>query len=104
MLDTKENVTKPIPENVRQVVRDIFEEPYVIPIMVDTARAVEARELRWDYPWLRTPDAIHIASAIYSKVDEMHTYDGQGNKRGILDLNPNPPMDRDGRREDSGRG
>ena len=76
VLDTEENVVRPIPENIRQKVRDLFEEPYIVPVVVDAARAAEARELRWDHPWLKTPDAIHVVSAIYAKVDEMHTYDG----------------------------
>ena len=87
VLDTQENLTKPVPPNIRQIVRELFEEPYITLIAVDTARTSEARELRWEYPWLRTVDAIHVVSAVYAKIDEMHTYDGRGSKRGILSLN-----------------
>ena len=32
---------------VRQKITDLFEEPYVTPILLDPARASEARTLRW---------------------------------------------------------
>ena len=86
VLDTKENLTKPVPERIRQKVRDLFEEPYITVVIADAARAAEARELRWGYPWLRTPDALHVASAVYARVDGMHTYDGRGSKKGLIDL------------------
>ncbi len=76
-----------VPQQVRQKITDLFNEPYITLIPIDPARAIEARELVWGYPWLRTADAIQIASAIFAGVDEMHTYDGQGRSRGILHLN-----------------
>lgn len=88
VLDTEENTDRPVPQHIRDRVIALFEEPYIIPILLDPARASEARDLRWGFPWLRTADAIHIASAIYAKVDVMHTYDGRGNPaRHILALN-----------------
>ena len=73
----------------------MFDEPYITNISLDPARASEARDLRWGFPWLRTADAVHIASAIYAKVDVMHTYDGRRKGKGILSLNSavgNPPL------------
>lgn len=84
-----------IPADVRQKITDLFEEPYVTPIPLDPARASEARDLRWKYPWLRTMDAIELASAVYAKVDVMYTYDGSGAKRGLTSLDGligNPPL------------
>lgn len=95
VLDTEENSERPVPLEIKDRVIALFDEPYIKPILVDPARASEARDLRWGYPWLRTPDAIHIACAIYAKVDIMHTYDGRGRNRGILSLNSvlgNPPL------------
>lgn len=40
-----------------------------------------------DFLWLKTIDAIQIASALFAKVDMMPTYNGSGRKRGIVDLN-----------------
>ena len=96
VLDTEENEDRPIPQHIRDRIAAIFEDPYITPILLDPARASEARDLRWNYPWLRTADAIHIASAIYAKVDVMHTYDGRRvATRKILSLNNtvgNPPL------------
>lgn len=75
-----------IPAEVRQKITDLFEEPYITPILLDPARASEARELRWQHPWLTTMDAIELASALYAKVDVMYTYDGSGKKRGLISL------------------
>ncbi len=75
-----------VPAEVRQKISDLFEEPYITPILLDPARASEARLLRWQYPWLRTMDAIELASAVYAKVDVMYTYNGSGKKRGVLSL------------------
>ena len=83
------------PSDVRQKIVDLFEEPYITPIPLDPARAIEARALRWQYTRLKTMDAIQIASAVFAKVDVMHTYDGSGNKPGILSLDGlvgNPPL------------
>lgn len=95
VLDTEENSDRPVPQQIRDRVITFFDEPYITPILLDPARASEARDLRWGFPWLRTADAIHIASAVYAKVDVMHTYDGRRNPgRRILSLNNmvgNPP-------------
>jgi len=75
-----------IPPDVRQKIIDLFEEPYITPIPLDPARASEARALRWQYPSLRTMDAIELASAVYARVDVMYTYDGSGTRRGLISL------------------
>lgn len=84
-----------VPADVRQKITDLFEEPYITPVPLDPARASEARDLRWKHPWLRTMDAIELASAVYAKVDVMYTYDGSGAKRGLMSLDGsvgNPPL------------
>lgn len=84
-----------IPADVRQRITDLFEEPYITPVPLDPARASEARALRWQYPWLRTIDAIELASAVYARVDVMYTYDGSGTRRGLISLDGlvgNPPL------------
>ena len=95
VLDTEENLTKPVPQRIRDQVISMFDEPYITSILLDPARSSEARDLRWEYQWLKTADAVHIASAIYAKVDIMHTYDGRTKVKGILSLDGavgNPPL------------
>ena len=96
VLHAEENSGRPIPQDIKDKIIALFDEPYITSILLDPARASEAQSLRWDYPWLQTADAIHIASAIYAKVDVMHTYDGRRHpNRRILSLNQmvgNPPL------------
>ena len=86
----------PIPSEVRKKIEDLFREPYITLVHFEPARAEEARDLRWQFPWLRTPDAIHIASAIFAKVDVIHTFDGSGGTpHRMIELNGrvgNPPL------------
>lgn len=95
VIRAEENDKIAIPYEIKDKLRELFEEPYIIPIPLDAARASEARELRWGHPWLRTLDAIQVACAIYAKVDVMHTYDGLTKPNGILTLNGlvgSPPL------------
>ncbi|MCH8090308.1 MAG: PIN domain-containing protein [Chloroflexi bacterium] len=84
-----------VPLEIRQKITDLFEEPYITLVPLEPARAADARELRWIHPWLRTMDAIELASALYAKVDVMYTYDGSGSRRGLISLSGlvgTPPM------------
>ena len=88
------NNVKPIPDDVKQKIVDLWSEPYIKIVPVDIARAEHARELVWQYSWLSNEDAIQIASALYARVDELHTYDGVS-KKGMLSLDQklgNPPL------------
>lgn len=85
----------PVPQDVRDKLIKLFQEPYITLVFVDGARAEEARELCWQYPWLKTVDAIQVASAVFAKVDVMQTYDGLTKPNGILKLNKlvgSPPL------------
>ena len=84
-----------IPDDVKDKTRTLFNEPYIQLVSVDLARAEEARELIWQHNWLKGPDAIQVACALHSQVERMHTYDGDGKKKGILDLDSKvgtPPL------------
>ena len=77
----------PIPPEVKERIVALFDEPYVVLIPLDPARAQEARDLRWRFPWLKTVDAIHVASAVYAQADVLHTFDGEGGQpRRMLSL------------------
>ena len=87
--------TDPMPEEVKERVLRLFDQDCIILVSADLARAEEAREFRWQFSRLKTPDAIHLASACHAKVDLMHTYDGDGVKWGLINLGGqicNPPL------------
>ena len=95
--ETEQGVSPPsIPPEVKDRIEALFDEPYIVLIPLDPARAQEARDLRWTFPWLRSADAVHVASAVYAKADVLFTFDGSGGQpRRMLDLDRrvgNPPL------------
>ena len=53
-----------------------FEHDYILLVNLDRFSGEKARELmQAGYPGLKPPDAIHIASAIISNAEELHTFD-----------------------------
>lgn len=87
-VETEDGVPPPpMPPQVRERIEALFDEPYVVLIPLDPARAQEARNLRWRFSWLKTADAIHVASAVYAQADVLHTFDGAGGQpRRMLQL------------------
>ena len=87
--------TNPVPQVIRQKIEDLFNEPYLQLVHVDTARAAEARDLTWQFPQIKYPDSMHLACARYAQVDARHTYDGEGKQTGLLSFDGqigNPPI------------
>ncbi len=87
--------TSPIPPEVRDKIKKALGQPFIKVVPADMARALEARTHIWDYSWLKPMDALHLACAIHAHVDEMFTYDGKGEKKGLLDLDSivgTPPL------------
>jgi len=72
------------PTEADNKIQEFFRNPYIIKISVDEPVTRIARDLRRKYK-LRVSDAIHLATAIYMKVDVLHTYD----KDDLLKLNNN---------------
>ena len=65
------------------LIADYFENDYILLVNVDRAVGERARVLMTSgYSGLKPPDAIHLATAALSGVEEMHTFDGR-----LLDLN-----------------
>lgn len=62
-------------EQKESIIRDYFEKKYIILIDVNRKIAEFARKLIWKNSQLQPKDSIHVASAILSKVDALHTYD-----------------------------
>ncbi len=62
----------------------MFQQPHVVMTNVDLVVATKAAELRLQHRELKkTPDAIHLATAMQWNCDAMHTYD----KDDLLSLN-----------------
>lgn len=76
----------PIPDQVKDKIKNLIEQPFIKIVSADLARALEARNLIWQYSWLTPTDAIHLACSLHAKVDELFTYDGGGTQKGLLDL------------------
>jgi len=66
------------PEQNDAIVFDMLAQPHVDRIQFDTEVAKMARALKRKYhPVLgKRPDAVHLASACYHNVTELHTFDG----------------------------
>lgn len=58
-----------------------FEDVIVLPVTRNVY--TEAAQLRADHRSLKTPDAIHIATALYYNCDEFWTNDGRLDKLGL---------------------
>lgn len=85
----------PVPQEVRQKIEDLFNEPYLQLVHNDPARSAEARDITWQFPQITFPDSLHVASAKYAQADAMHTYDGHGKQTGLLTFDGrigNPPL------------
>ena len=64
-----------------------FENDYILLMNVDRLVGEHARKLMAaGHPALKPADAIHLASAVLGNVTEYHTFDGDGKKPGLLDL------------------
>lgn len=78
-----------IPMAESQKIRAFFERRYIIPISLDRNVAEKAQDLFWEYG-LKPQDAVHAASAFFSGVKILDTFDPD-----FLRLNQkigNPPM------------
>lgn len=85
----------PVPQDVKDAITKLMGQPFVKVVQADLARAQEARNHIWKYSWLKPTDAMHLACALHAKVSELFTYDGKGDKKGLLDLNEQvgtPPL------------
>jgi predicted nucleic acid-binding protein len=54
-----------------------FENDYILLVPVDKVVGTKARTLMQKTPGLKPPDAVHLATALLTNSDEMHTFDGK---------------------------
>ncbi len=64
-----------IPPEQAQEVQDFFEHDWIVVVTVDRPIAERARDLVWNHK-VRPQDAIHVATALDSHVEQFDTYDG----------------------------
>ncbi len=71
-----EGTAKPLEENEEDKIAAFFASDVIIGVPVDRRTAELARKLMRKHPCCKKPtDAVHLATAIFMNVDEMHTYD-----------------------------
>ncbi len=82
------NITLDRMQEIERRIDDLFQVEYIEIVSVDRLIARRAHDLRRDVSQLRNrrklPDAIHLASALHTAVDEMHTY----NNDDLVQLSP----------------
>ena len=65
----------PLTEDQAATFAQFLENEYATLVSVDPIIANKAKELRRDFPALRTPDAIHVATGIVIGAGTLYTYD-----------------------------
>lgn len=86
--DNKTDAVAGDPEQETNIV-ELFDNTYVSVRTVDKQIGTLARQIARDYR-LKPPDAVHVATALSTKVAELHTRDGENGKTGGM-------LSRDGR-------
>jgi predicted nucleic acid-binding protein len=64
-----------IPKEAEEKISSFFKQEYIVIVQLTRFIAEQARALIWTYPALRPKDAIHAATAIYGKIETLHTFD-----------------------------
>lgn len=66
----------PLPTNADVAFEKFVEQGFVVIVQVDADIGIEARKLLRQHGVIKKPpDGVHLASALASNVDEMHTFD-----------------------------
>ena len=73
-------------ERTREIIRDFLSLPYVIRRPLHHALADFAGELAYVHRIKRAADAVALAVAAQEGIGRLHTFDGLGNKPGLISL------------------
>jgi len=65
-----------IPQEHEERISRFFQQEYIVVVQVTRFVAESARSLIWRFPHLRPKDALHAATALYARIEELHTFDG----------------------------
>jgi len=63
-----------IPKEESETIRAFFDHSYIITVPLDRMIAEKAQDLIWEYG-IKSKDAVHAASAIFSRVKILDTFD-----------------------------
>jgi predicted nucleic acid-binding protein len=77
----KVNAELKLSPDQRQMVKALFEEPYIAVTAVTPITGEIARDLVWDFN-IDPKDSVHVATAIERRVPVFHCYDGRLKKKG----------------------
>lgn len=73
-----------------QKIGDFFKHEWIVVVDCDRRVAEAARRLMWEHDFLLHKDAIHVATAIQGRVDQLDTFDGHLIR--ISGMVGNPPL------------
>ena len=82
-------------ENQARLIRDWFENPYIVRRPVHPGISELAAEIGRKYGIKRVGDTIVLATALFDNIGVVHTYDGEGSRKGLLDFDGqigDPPL------------
>lgn len=82
-------------EHQVRLILDWFENPYIIRRPVHPGISELAAEIGRKYGVKRVGDTIVLATALFDHIGVVHTYDGVGNRKGLIDLDGqigDPPL------------
>jgi predicted nucleic acid-binding protein len=66
---------KPLKQESEKIIEQFFKNSFMHIINVDREIGVIARELLWKHEFLKPKDSIHVASAIFHKIQKLNTFD-----------------------------
>ena len=69
------SVERRLSKEHEEVIQKYFQHKFLKPVTCERSIGEEARQLLWRYAHLKPKDAIHVASALFARVDAMHSYD-----------------------------
>lgn len=79
VLTRTEVLESTLPNNAQNLFNRIFDKPSIVSVDLTAPISVLAHSIRDHYhrngKRLKSPDCVHLATAIHHKVDELHTFD-----------------------------
>jgi len=73
-------------EEIREIIRDFLDQPYLLRRPLHRRLANLASELALGHQIKRAADAVVLALAVQESVPMLHTYDGSGKRKGLVQL------------------
>ncbi len=64
-----------LPPETAQKIRDFFKNDYIVIVQLTRQIAEDARDLVWRFQHLKPKDAVHLASAQFAGLSQVHSFD-----------------------------